>query len=79
MAEWEEKLDAFLIFKERDLLDHAGKISAQVAEKLVLERYEAFDGKRREIEKQIADDLDRVILKELQAMSQSAESLLKNI
>jgi hypothetical protein len=27
MAEWEEKLDAFLLFKERDLLDHTGKIS----------------------------------------------------
>lgn len=78
MAEWEEKLDAFLIFKERDLLDHAGKISAQVAEKLALERYEAFDGKRREVEKQIADDADRVILRELQAMSQSAEILVKN-
>lgn len=79
MAEWEEKLDAFLIFKERDLLDHAGKISAQVAEKLALERYEAFDGKRRKVEKQIADDEDRAVLKELQAISQSAEALTKNI
>ncbi len=33
MAEWEEKLDAFLVFKERDLLDHADKVSAHVAEK----------------------------------------------
>ncbi len=72
MAEWEEKLDAFLIFKERDLLDHAGKISAQVAEKLALERYEVFDKKRREVEKQIDDDADRAILKELQALSHSS-------
>lgn len=78
MAEWEEKLDAFLIFKERDLLGHAGKISAQVAEKLALERYEVFDGKRRELEKQVADDADRATLKELQAISQSAEALAKN-
>ncbi len=78
MAEWEEKLDAFLIFKERDLLDHAGKISAQIAEKLALECYEVFDGKRREVEKQIADDADRAVLKELQAISQSAEALAKN-
>lgn len=73
MVEWEEKLDAFLIFKERDLLNHAGKISAQIAEKLALKCYEEFDGKRREVEKQIADDADQAILKELQAISQSAE------
>lgn len=45
MKEREEKLGAFLIFKERDLVKHAGKISAQVAEKLALELYEVFDGK----------------------------------
>lgn len=78
MAEWEGKLDAFLIFKERDLLDHAGKISAQVAEKLALERYEVFDVKRREVEKQIADNADYAVLKELQVISQSVEALTKN-
>ena len=30
MTEWEQKLDAFLTFNERDLLEHAGKITAQV-------------------------------------------------
>jgi hypothetical protein len=77
MAEWEEKLDAFLIFKERDLLDHAGKISAQVAEKLALESYEEFDGKRRKIDKQITDDDDLIVLKELLAIAQSTEALAK--
>ncbi len=73
MAEWEEKLDAFLIFNERDLLDHAGKVSAHVAEKLVLERYEEFDGKRREAEKLIADDEDMATLEELRAKAQPSE------
>lgn len=66
MAEWEQKLDAFLAFNEKDLLDHAGKISAQVAEKLALERYTEFDDKRREEERVRADDMDMVLLKELQ-------------
>lgn len=66
MAEWEEKLDAFLIFKERDLLDHAGKISAQIAEKLALERYAEFDGKRREVERLSADEEDRTVLEGLE-------------
>lgn len=65
MAEWERKLDAFLTFNEKDLLDHAGKVSAQVAEKLALERYEEFDKSRRQEEKQIADDEDIVLLETL--------------
>jgi len=38
MREWEDKLDAFLRFNERNVLAHAGKLRADVAEKLVLER-----------------------------------------
>ena len=48
MREWEEKLDAFLQFNEREVLTHAGKLRAEVAEKLALERYETFDAGRRE-------------------------------
>lgn len=62
MADWEQKLDAFLMFNDKDLLDHAGKVSAKVAEKLVLERYKEFDERRREEEKQIADDEDIAFL-----------------
>ncbi|HQU88120.1 MAG TPA: hypothetical protein PK620_03350 [Denitromonas sp.] len=45
---WEDKLDAFQQFNERDVLTHAGKLHADVAEKLALERYERFDAARRE-------------------------------
>lgn len=65
MAEWEEKLDAFLTFNEKDLLSHAGKVSSQIAEKLVLKRYEEFDQKRQEEEKQIADAEDIALLENL--------------
>lgn len=60
MHQWEEKLDAFLQFNERDVLTHAGKISAQVAECLALERYAEFDAKRRHTERLAADmeDMD---------------------
>jgi hypothetical protein len=74
MAEWEEKLDAFLLFKERDLLDHAGKISAQIAEKLALEHYDEFNEKRRKAEKLIADDEDKAVLEELRTIAKSAET-----
>lgn len=67
MAEWEQKLDAFLTFNERDLLAHAGKISAHVAETLALDRYEEFDAKRREEARKAADAEDVMLLEELQA------------
>lgn len=42
MRDWREKLDAFLKFNERDLLEHAGKISMEVAQTLALQEYERF-------------------------------------
>ena len=77
MAEWEQKLDAFLIFNGNDLLDHAGKISAQVAEKLALERYEEFDDKQRQEAKKIADAYDIALLEELKAKAKPTETLSK--
>jgi hypothetical protein len=75
MAEWEQKLDAFLTFNEKDLLDHAGKVSAKVAEKLALERYEEFDGKRREEERRLADAEDIDLLEILQAKIKETKKL----
>lgn len=67
MADWEQKLDAFLSFNERDLLNHAGRVSAQIAETLALDRYEEFDQKRRKEAKIKADAEDILLLEELQA------------
>lgn len=75
MAEWEQKLDAFLAFNERDLLEHAGKVSAQVAETLALDRYEEFNQKRLKDAKIKADAEDIMLLEELQA--KAAEIALK--
>jgi hypothetical protein len=58
MKEWAERLDAFLRFNEQEVLTHAGKISADVAEKLALDRYAEFDAKRREAERLKADAED---------------------
>lgn len=65
MREWEEKLDAFLTFNEKDLLDHAGKVSAQVAEQLALEHYARFSQKQRQEERLQADAEDVALLEAL--------------
>ncbi len=66
MREWEDKLGAFLSFNERDVLTHAGKIRAELAEKLALERYEQFDAARRLVERVAADDEDMAALEHLE-------------
>lgn len=59
MRDWREKLDAFLHFNERDILDNAGKVTKAVADKLALEQYEIFDKHRLSLEaaaESLADD-----------------------
>lgn len=64
MRDWEDKLDAFLQFNEREVLTHAGKLRADVAEKLALERYESFDAARREATRLAADAEDIAALEQ---------------
>lgn len=66
MAEWEDRLDAFLSFNEREVLTHAGKLRAEVAERLALERYAEFDARRREVERLAADEEDLRQLAEIE-------------
>jgi len=61
MQQWANRLDAFLEFNDRDVLDNAGKISKAVAEKLVLEQYKKFEERRREELDQEESDFDRFI------------------
>ena len=46
MSEWREKLDAFLQFNEQDILNDAGHISMEVAQRLALEEYDKFSTRR---------------------------------
>ena len=66
MRDWEEKLDAFLQFNEREVLTHAGKLRSEVAEKLALERYESFDAARREAARLAADEADIAELQDVE-------------
>ncbi|MEX0961358.1 MAG: virulence RhuM family protein [Simkaniaceae bacterium] len=74
MAVWEQKLDAFLTFNEKDLLGHAGKVPAKVAEQFALERYEEFDKKRRQEEKQVVDAEDMALFESLKEKAKQLES-----
>jgi hypothetical protein len=47
MADWEEKLSGFLRFTGRDVMENAGKVSAEIARQLAEEQYVTYDSHRR--------------------------------
>ncbi len=65
MAEWADKLDAFLSFNERDVLTHAGRLRMDVAQQLAVERFEVFEANRRAVEALAADEADIAALEEI--------------
>lgn len=58
MAEWVDKLDAFLKFNEYDLLDDAGKIRSDVAKKFAESEYSKF---RIVQDKEFKSDFDKMV------------------
>jgi len=61
MSTWREKLDAFLQFNEREILQDAGKVSKAVADRLAEEQHEIFNEQRlkQEADKEaLADDAE---------------------
>lgn len=58
MADWAKKLDAFLQFNERDLLDHPGKVSAEIAKAFAESEFEKY---RIVQDRLFESDFDRMI------------------
>ncbi len=61
MADWIKKLDGFLQFNEKNILNHAGKISHQMALDHAESEFEKFDNERRRIEATVpTSDFDKL-------------------
>ena len=58
MADWAGKLDAFLQFNERDLLDHPGKVTAEIAKAFAESEFEKY---RIVQDRLFESDFDRMI------------------
>ena len=63
MGDWAERLDDFLRFNERRVLDNPGTVSREEAERLARDEYERFQERRRI---QAEDDAERRHLEEIQ-------------
>ena len=72
MAELAGKLDAFLSFNECDVLTHAGWLRMDVAQKLPVEQFEAFDANRRAAEALAADEADIAQLEEIEKVAKKS-------
>ncbi len=59
MQDWVDKLNAFLKFHEKDILEHKGKISKEVAHSLALNEYEKY---RAIQDKEYVSDFDKLLL-----------------
>lgn len=58
MNDWLTKLDGFLSLNDRDILEHAGKISHQIAKELAETEYDRFHTNRLQLEAEQADEED---------------------
>jgi len=79
MADWREKLDAFLQVSDRDILKHSGKVSKAVADQLACEQYEIFHTHRLEIEAEQETLADNEELKQIEQQIEKASKVRKNI
>ncbi|MCW5765750.1 MAG: virulence RhuM family protein [Phycisphaeraceae bacterium] len=62
MADWVKKLDGFLSFNERNILTHAGNVSAAMAEEHAARQFEKFDHDRlSRLQREPSSDFDRLV------------------
>lgn len=50
MIDWEEKLNVFLKFTGREVLDNAGSVSKEIADSLAKKQYDLYEQNRKEME-----------------------------
>ncbi|MDO8587579.1 MAG: virulence RhuM family protein [Armatimonadota bacterium] len=55
MKDWEQKLDEFLRFNDRNVLPNAGKVSKQAAEEHAKAQYDEFEIRRREYKEALGE------------------------
>lgn len=62
MQDWVKKLDGFLTLNDRNILDHAGKVSHEMAMQLAGDEYKKFHKQRLQVKAEQADKQDFEIL-----------------
>ena len=74
MVDWVKKLDGFMTLNDRDILDHAGKVSHQMAKELAEREYDKFHQQRLHDEAVNAEREDIALLEKLEKQLQQRTS-----
>ena len=61
MEDWTKKLDSFLTINDRDILNHAGEVSHEMAKQLAEGEYEKFHSKRLTDSNKELSDFDKAV------------------
>jgi hypothetical protein len=61
MADWIKKLDAFLTLNEREILNHAGRISHEMVKELAETEYEKFNRRRIRQKDHLDGDFEKTV------------------
>lgn len=61
MSDWITKLDGFMGLNDRDILDHAGQVSHEMAKQLAEGEYEKFSRQRIALADQVGNDFDQAV------------------
>jgi hypothetical protein len=72
MRDWIAKLDAFLRAGDRDILEHAGSVSAEEAKQAAELEFDKFERQRRQLEDSQAD---AQFIEEVEALAKTAKQL----
>ena len=76
LHDWQRKLDDFLAFNERGVLQDAGKVSHQAALERANSQFEAFAARRREAAESAGQaELDEHALRELEDAGRRVEAM----
>jgi len=74
LQDWQQKLDEFLRFNERDVLPDAGRVSKKSADERAAQEYEKFaEGRREKLESNGAEDT----IRQLEAISKKSRGDLE--
>ncbi len=72
MNDWTAKLDSFLQLNDRNILEHAGRISHEMAKELAETEYEKFNRVRIRYSDSKESDFDETV-KQIEIMNTEAE------
>lgn len=69
MRDWRERLDAFLHFNQRAILEHSGRISMEEAKRRALQQYQEFNQRRiaegdEQAEREFEEEIRRMLPKD---------------